>query len=372
MKKRFVLVMALILLVASASVFADVKITGSFRAGYKFVWNNDNKLAVTAVKRATGAESRTYMNVADKDGIWSINFSGALVLNNSDIINLSPATLTGTRSAATISLDKALKTANVDLKDVTVDLSIGNTTHTAALWAYSDPLGNEYYLENTGVYSTALTVGYAKMVKVRFGFDPSVGVAAASDKEFRMVLSALVTPVDGVSVAGGFANRAYDEQKSTDYKTGLDASVNADIAKLAQLDKDVKVGASAHLRYYAKDTSDNDVKLTFLDGALTGGYKTISGYVEYRGSFDGVNSDNNKNGMQVKATYSGIKNASLYASYDLNNFKSTDHVSKITVGATYTLAGIKFCGEPYFQLTKASGADDVKAFGITTYAQIGF
>jgi hypothetical protein len=71
MKKKFVLVLALVLLVATTAAFAgDVNFSGRARAGYVFKFTDSG----TAITAKYPTEAKINFVVADADGLWTITY----------------------------------------------------------------------------------------------------------------------------------------------------------------------------------------------------------------------------------------------------------------------------------------------------------
>ncbi|MCH3907031.1 MAG: hypothetical protein LKE28_01960 [Sphaerochaeta sp.] len=326
MKKKFVLVLALVLMAAVAVTAAPVTLTGSFKAGYKFAFPG-----ITAVNASTEI-SIDGLSIADD--FWKVSVgSGPLDFGNKIGGKLS------------IYLDKALAANGVDMGDVTATFDIGNSTTMDGLTVYSDPNSTSLKLRMKGAYSSALTVGYSSLASAYVALDPT----DATNHPF--LVSAKIVPVEGMSVAAGYTNYAKNEFQSpaSDDATGaVGGSVMIDIAKLAGLD--FGLSASAQEVYFLGQKESD-----FL-AAVSGSYADLSAYAEYQ-LFAGTSN------VIAKVSYSGIKNASMYAKLtlkDLSNIATT-----IEAGANYKMGGVTYA---------LDGSYDVKgeAFSLTPSVEVTF
>ncbi|MFA7119567.1 MAG: hypothetical protein WC159_12425 [Sphaerochaetaceae bacterium] len=330
MKKKFVLVLALVLLVAATVSAADIKFTGSFKAGYAFTWKDGGFTATPKGIDSTLAneESYIYLKVADPDSMWTITLKALPSLNEAAKV----------KANASISLDKALKAQGVDMGDVTAALSVGANSNMSGLNVYTDPTGNmSYYgwkLRSDATYSTGLTVGYGKLISANLAVDPAVDTA----NEFHFVASVSANPIDGVSVAAGYAN-AYQNKhdSSATGKNAIDGSVKIDVAKLASLDG-ISLDFSAHDVYYMQTSTGASYKKNYLSAAVEMGVEkdiNVSGYAEFV-RFAGVN------GLNTSVSYDGFKDANLYVEYDIADFSDAVNNMYIGGGASYTMSKVKY------------------------------
>ena len=177
MKKKFVLTLALVLMVAGTLVAATpIEVSGSFSAGYDFEFT-----APTA--GATGG-SADLVTVLDFTGdFWKVSLAnGSAVLFEDEN--------TAVAATAEIYLDKALAEQGVDMGDLAITLHVGDDVSGSAKTVLADPndwaagMGMATTTDNFG-----LTVKYSDMVEVYASVDPTV-------KALPMVVSAKFMPVD--------------------------------------------------------------------------------------------------------------------------------------------------------------------------------
>jgi len=162
MKKKFVLTLALVLMVAGTLVAATpIEVSGSFSAGYDFEFT-----APTA--GATGG-SADLVTVLDFTGdFWKVSLANgsAVLFEDED---------TAVAATAEIYLDKALAEQGVDMGDLAITLHVGDDVSGSAKTVLADPndwaagMGMATTTDNFG-----LTVKYSDMVEVYASVDPTV------------------------------------------------------------------------------------------------------------------------------------------------------------------------------------------------------
>lgn len=317
MKKKFVLTLALALIVAASLVAAPVTLAGSFKAGYKMVFDDGLTTSATGDELSIDALSLS----AD---FWSLSFSD-IAFDADNAAKLS------------IYLDKALAEQGVDMGDISLTYQIGNMGDLTPSYVYADSVGDidDYYkLKMAGAaYSSALTVGYGSMLSVYVGADLATTAAT-----MPVVGSVKVMPVDGVSATVAYTNVAsiYDfvaDARVTSAKGAFAASACVDVAKLAGLDFGLK--ASAYDVYYM------DAEVNNLFAEVSASYDMVSAWVEYR-LLDG-DSD-----ITAKAKVALLDNVSVYA-----KGASLLNDATYTVGgsANYVMGGVTYNCDVDFNIT---------------------
>ena len=301
MKKKFVLTLALALIVAASLVAAPVTLTGAFKAGYT--------LTLVSGGNSVAAYDTTELDI---DGLaltgdfWKVSVGGGTLTFDSDAAN---------KATAAIYLDKALAAQGVDMGDLALTVEIGNKTTIKPMDVYSDSNDAVAELEMAGsVYSTAVTVGYGSMATFYVGAD----LADTANKP--VVLAAKAMPVDGVSAAVGYTNYATGSAKG-----GVTGSVCADVAKLAGLDFGLTLSA---IDVYLTTPETNKL---YVEAKAS--YEDVAAWVEYQNIAGTSN-------LIAKASYSGIENTSMYAKVtlaDLSNIATT-----IGAGASYAMGGVTY------------------------------
>mgnify|MGYP001396224958 CR=1 FL=1 len=359
MKKKFVLVLALVLLVASTAFAGDVKFSGRVRQGYVFRFYTNGDAAKITSKRVK--EGKLTFKVEDADGLWSLNFgdlNGTLDSNDKLAAN------------ASISLSKAMEKAGVDMKDWSIALGIGNTGADTGLRAYNDVNGNGYdKFKNNGTYSADVTVGYGKMVSVKVSADPVTVKNDTTENKRSFAVTALVTPVDGVKVAAGygynFVGGATTTAAPVTAKNAIYGAVTVDIAKLASM-KDFNLKVSAWDQYAFKDTSttpETEAK-NWMQANIALGTAKVSGYVEYS-IFNKVQN------LNVTANFNVVKNMGLDAYFDLGTMNDADEMTwDIGGDVSYTFGGVVYSLNAEYDHAKKGS--DKHSFALTPAVAISF
>jgi hypothetical protein len=317
MKKKFVLTLALVLMVAATLVAAPVTLTGSFKAGY--VMEFDGGLTTTPYDITASSDLEMSVDALSLSAdFWSLDFGD---------INFDDDNIGATIS---IYLDKALAEQGVDMGDISLTFEVGNQTTLSTSYVYADDygyVGDNVELEMAGaVYSSALTIGYGSMFSVYAGADLATTAAT-----MPVVLGVKVMPVDGIS-----ATAAYTNIDSNSVDGAFAASACVDIATLAGLDFGLM--ASAYDIYYL-DNEDNN-----LFAELSASYDMVSAWVEYQLL------DTTSN-LNAQIDYSVLDFASVYALVelaDLSNIAAT-----YTVGGSvfYTMGGVTYNCDADFDIT---------------------
>ena len=314
MKKKFVLTLALVLMVAATLVAATpIEVSGEFSAGYDFTFAS----GANATKHSAGAELDTVFNFTGD--FWKVTAKGGVLLaDGADAASANAA----------IYLDKALKAEGVDLGDVTLTLHLGTGVGKAAPSVLAD---KAEYRKDRGIKladatkgNFGLTVGYGDLVEVYAAAYPAAG--------FPVVAGAKVTPVEGVAVAVGFSNE-WDNNKALAAAPvkALAASAKADIAALANLDFDLAV--TGEFLY------DLDNKASEINADVAGVYEGIGLWVAF-------NTDLTKHKMAAKASYElDIEDftVSVGAKYEAKDFDDMANFEvDLSAEAGYDFGGVSY------------------------------
>jgi len=311
MKKKFVLTLALVLVVAGTLVAATpIEVSGSFKAGYDFTFADTGN--------STGAIQDHTANVTFEfaDDFWDLEIGGALVYDEE---TLPTAT-------ANIYLDKALAEQGLDMGDLAVTLHVGTGVSGSAPSVLADKNGyaDDYVAAVSGIgMSTTgnnfgVTVKYADMVEVY--------ASAYPNTTFPMVIGAKVMPLDGVEAAVGFTN---------DYSgnNAMTVSAKADVASLAGL-QDIALAATGEFFF------DIDAETSAIVADVDAGYAGFGLWVAYYNSMLDVNY------MAAEASYSTtVSDFDLSASFkaDLGVIDtSDDETYTIGAGAAYAMGGVTY------------------------------
>jgi len=369
MKKRFVLVLALVLMVASVAFAADVKFSGWGKFGYNFYFAQDHMGEADAYKRTSkGAEGRVKFTLGDADGLWLLtvkedNYAGKKSFSADYGIGMQ----------AYVSLSKALKKfSNVDTGDFSFGYGIGDSTSNDVLSVYQNYTGNDYddtYAGNGG-QMMYIDGAYGKLVQFKFAASPEK-TSTASHTAFAA--SAIITPVDGIGFAVGYANNGSNDYISSNgvvYENLLDGMVNVDIAKLAGLD--FKLSLSAMDTFMPK-TDSYDAQNILL-AQLAGGTDTISAYMEYVMYNDGSSTNHD---LYIEADFNLVKNLSLDAYFQDPDLGADNFMFDIGGDVGYTMGSVKYnlnmqYNNKYNSKYKNNNGDSVGCFSLTPSVKVSF
>ena len=311
MKKKFVLTLALVLMVAVTASAFPLEVTGAFKAGYTLTFNPNSIVALDTTELDINGLSVS-------GDFWKVGFDGGAISFDSDASN-----------AATLSiyLDKALAEQGMDMGDLAITLTIGNKADLGGLSAYSNTrdklTGLKMNSKAVGAYASAVQVDYGTMVSVYAGAD----IAAFDTANKAIILSAKVAPVDGVKAAVEYTNF---DTNDTAGKGAIAGSVAVDVKALADLDFGLTVSA-----YDVYLMGDKTNKL-YLEAKTV--IEDITAWAEYR-ILD------KQNDLYAKVSYAGIENVGLSAFVQLDDI--TDSLGaglKTTVGggANYMMGGVTY------------------------------
>jgi hypothetical protein len=317
MKKKFVLTLALVLMVAGTLVAATpIEVSGTFKSGYEFKFNPNG--VTQTVNDTKEAELVTLLNFTGD--FWKVSL-GADVMRYDDEADVA--------ATAEIYLDKALAEQGIDMGDLGLTLHVGDGVSGEAPSVladandYRDGLGLEMFTtgENFGV-----TIKYADMVEVYASVDPTL-------KALPMVLGAKLMPLDGVEAAVGFTND-FDRDKAlpNNSNNGLAVSAKADVAAL--------VGLDFALAATGEFLLDIDDEVNMITADVVGNYEGIGLMVAYQNDYSKANK------LAAEASYSTtVSDFDLSASFkaDLGVIDtSDDETYTIGAGAAYAMGGVTY------------------------------
>ena len=265
MKK--ILTILTVALLACSTVFAAVNFSGAFVAGYNFNYNNagseDWGFHVMGQDGDDSNTTKLNLGFADDNGVWSIGLEGQFVADG--------------RLSGDISIDM-MKLLDVE-SDVALKVALAVNDEQSVLRAYSNNSGNSFdrFRTAAGGLWTSVNVGYSDFVQVQVAGAPKLEEYANGDKPGQddssnsadhlvgggdLAISALVTPVDGVKVSGGWVlNGKDDDGTGTEGVAG--GAVDVNVGTLAGLDFDLGVSASYK---YGFGTKTNVVAATVYGG----------------------------------------------------------------------------------------------------------
>jgi hypothetical protein len=321
MKKKFVLTLALVLMVAVTLTAAPIELGGEFTASRTFTFDP------TAVAVASSLELNGLSVSGD---FWKISVSSGAIAFDSVANNAS----------AEIYLDKALAEQGIDMGDITLTLGVGDKGNSDLMHVYYDDPSKIVAMTGIAMGTTDLTVGYTDMVtaKAAVSFDTTNNPVA---------LSATFAPLDGVKAAAGFTNYA----GPTETKGAMAVSASVDVAALAGIE-DIGLSAYVYDGFYF-DSSDN-----YLDVAVQASYTDIDVTVAMN-----TNTATDKTGMFVEGSYGGIENVGLSAKLSLADLTGTI-ATTIEAGGNYSMGGVKYALDAMYVVDGA--------FSLTPSVTIGF
>ncbi len=310
MKKKFVLTLALVLMVAvTLTAATPLEVSGKVSAGYTFEFGDG------ATPSAVANSGQATVNATFSGDAWKVE------LKNAEYKGGKQDKVT---ALLTIDLGKTLAAEGVDMGDVSLTLHAGTKVGQAAPTVFAGALDADPWkkkeVKMTAGNNFGLTIGYAKLGTLYVSYDPVGG------KSF--VIGAKLAPVDGVQAALGFTNDQGGQN-------ALGVSAAADIAKLADLDFTLKTT----VEYVAVLTDPVGNNLVF---DVAGSYEGIGLAVAYQTDFD-------KHGVAANVSYEteiegfGITAGATISSVDVSNFGKNYKlefeagVSKVMSGVTYAL-----------------------------------
>jgi len=317
MKKTLAILMVAI--IAVGSVFAGVNFSGAFDFGYNMYINDDGFDAQAYGNDGNGSEPAKFtIKGVDDDGIFSVTLKYLTgKLDSSGKI----------KAKGTVDLSKALAKAYDLEMPVTLKVSGGMLEEVAGNRADADVSGAHWARVRTNALEAGIAaeIGYEKIVKVFVAGDPvthfSAGAKDPQDVTKKIstngrhdfIANVLVTPVDGVSVAGAYARVA---DGSLDGAFNVGAKV--DVQKLADLD--FSLVASATYKYsIAEEKSTIDASAKFGMDKFTVGADYA---IDFGGKTNGKDNDT-VNKLYLGVDTSIVENVALGAyviTTDLGNF----------------------------------------------------
>ena len=336
MKK--ILTILTVALLAHTTVFAALNVSGEFEAGYKFSFE-DGKYAAES---QDAKEGKFVLKVTDDANIWTINikdFQDSLDSNDKLAANLS------------LNMAALLADNGVDLGDVSLSVSIGANSRMTALSAYNDVTGDELFkLKNDGEYSTEIAVGYGDLIQTKIAVDPTSDVT----KKMPLVISAMTTPVEGVSLSVGYAYNGYMyTAKATPWVNekaenltegavdhGVTVATNVNVGTLAGLDFDLGVTAYDNIGFKGKNTYNN------FAAAVYGGVDVVDAYFEFRMDNTKIaDVADNVFGMKTQVNFNVVENLGLDVYLSAGDFSAFGDSFAVGGDVSYTISGVEFAAK---------------------------
>jgi hypothetical protein len=320
MKKKFVLTLALVLMVAvTLTAATPLEVSGSFKAGYKFAIDKNTSVGFID-------DSKVTVNAAFAGDFWGVEVDAPYVSGEDKTIT----------AVADIFLDKALAEQGVDMGDVTLTLHAGTGVEKGAASVLAD---KAEFRKDRGIAMGAtknfgLSLGYAELADLYFSYDPTV-------KGPKMVVGVKATPINGVDAAVGF---------TSDYRTkgtnALAISAAADIKELADLD----FGLAVTAEYMIEDLENVTHE---INASVAGSYEGAELWVAYKHAAD------KKNALAAKAAYKttiedftvggGVKVSSADVAAFAKNYEVAFDAS-----AEYKMGGVTYALGLGYTLNKAN------------------
>ena len=375
MKK--VLTIAIVALLATATVFAGVNFGGKFTGGYVLNWHEDDngdwdyygyQYGTDGI--ATG-DAALSLSVKDDNGFWSLGFDYVKEFGDGDA-----------NADFTLNLDKIIGAQMGTELPVTLALGVGINGRQSGLRAYSNNSGHNFDRIRTNpdivnferatdpkpttASFVTLTVGYEDFFKVNGAVTPM-----KVDGDILAVVGALITPINGVAVS---ANYVYNGHIATGVKENIPAenlfSAAADINIGELIDADFSIGAS--VAYAFADTDDTLGDPTNqLAATVYGGIDLIDAYVEYAGMYIG---DETTNFLEVGVNLNVVKDLALNAYFGMGDMEHADDTYYVGATVGYDLAGVglELNVEYNEQGRFGYGDDSIKGFSITPSVSVSF
>ncbi len=309
---RKILTIALVALMAT-SLFAGVKTSGYVQGSLTSFFYSDQD----AEFFYPDSDNKAEVSIKDENGVWGTTFKAQNVGWHDD----GKYGIKDVLAKNTTWVD-VLKLAKVDSAfGLKATLIIGDKN--SALTAYTAKADKKNYQKLQSVAGTGFDVeaSYAKYATVKLGvhlFD------AYPTKEYNTNLasyqvSAKLTPVKGIAVAGGYKVVDFNKDKQA-------FTINGDVnvGKLANLSFDL--GAGAAYRY------DKAAKASYPDGCFTvevyGGYKGFSAY----GEMSFLNNNKEENTLKIGAAYAITETVNVGAYIDYDDYRGADFKENVELG----------------------------------------
>jgi hypothetical protein len=334
MKKKFVLTLALVLMVAvTLTAATPLEVSGKFVAGYNFEFGNNAKAT------SFDDDSQVTVNAKFAGDFWNLELVAPYKAGKDDSTNVT--------AKANILLDKALAEQGVDMGDVKLTLHVGTGVGAAAPTVSANVYDSAPWKKKDVGFAKGtnfgLTIGYAELGTVYVSYDPVDGKA--------FVVGAKLAPVDGVTAALGFTN-------DLSGKNAFGVSAAADIAALADLDFDLKTTVEYVV---ALDPAKHH-----LLADVAGSYEGIGLWVAFQSDFE-------KYALAAHAGYEteiegfALSAGATLASKDVSEFGDNFTVA-LEAGAGYKMGGVSYALDLGYTIDKGN----TKPFTLSPSVTISF
>ena len=367
MKK--VLVSLLVLALAVSGAFAAVNFSGNLVTGYVFNWdaNGDFSSSMFGQDNVNTNSTKLNLGAADDDGYWSVTLEGELYADG--------ASLTGddqNRVAGDLTVDLAKIIAGPE-SDWSAKLSLLANDRITGLRAYTNKSGLSYDRIRTaepGLWAN-LVLAYSDFVQVQVGGAPALVPSSANNADAGtkgdFIVSALVTPLNGLSVSAGWALVGNADTNGSVADGQFNAAVDVNIAELCGLDFDLGVGFADRYNYGGEGANG-------IAAQVYGGVDLVSGYVEYV-------RDNKINRLHAGVDLNVVENMILNLYGGAGDFAAENGDWYVGGNVGYTVAGITFqvnlqYAAGGYMASKggdiAQGAVKAEGFSITPMLKVNF
>ena len=284
--KKILTILAVALL-ACTTVFAAVNFSGELVSGYTFNYANDEWTSYVYGQDGVDSNStKLNLSIADENGVWSVGLEGNVGVD---------ARLIGDITADVIK-------AFAPESDWSAQLGLLANDRVTGLRAYSNKSGlslDRIRSNEPGLW-TSLTVGYSDFVSVQVAGGPkltsdgvdgsnSVAGVAAGQNVGDFIVSALVTPIDGLAISAGYV---YNGENTVMSKLAdmagakiqgngaFNAEVEANFADMLGLNFDLGLGV-AEKYLLSPDGLPVDINSNVFLAQVYGGIDLISLTAEY-------------------------------------------------------------------------------------------
>jgi len=323
MKKTLAILMVAI--IAVGSVFAGVKLSGEFGFGYEMNFDDGFHAYRYGQDGNDSAAAKFNIKGTDDDGIFSVTLR-SIDDDDERVFNQSGQF----EAFADVDLSKALAKAYDLEMPVTLKVSGGYLYDIAGNRADAD-LSDKHWarVKTVKMYSgISAEIGYDKYVKVTVAGDPAKDNAQKIDNREFMV-NAIVTPVDGVAVAGTYARLS--DQSGND--GAFNVATKVDVQKLADLD--FSVVASAAYRY------NMSTEKSSIAATVSTGFDKFGIDAEYAIDFGGKDgNDDTVNKFYLAANTGIVENVDLGAYIICTNVEEFGDSFEVGATAGYSMGNI--------------------------------
>ncbi|NCB73007.1 MAG: hypothetical protein EOM45_14640 [Clostridia bacterium] len=330
MKKKFVLTLALVLMVAASLMAATpLEVSGSFKAGYDFTFAGGSTIDAANDYKAT-------INASVAGDFWKVTIA------NNEALRFGEKKDSFYNMKAEIYLTKALAEQGMDMGDLGLTLHVGTGVGKDALTVLANKADfrKDKQLQMASAKNFGVTVDYGTLLKGYVSVDPTVAA-------LPMVASVKFMPVDGIEAAVGFSNNFTETKTPITNAKGLAVSAKADVAKLVELD--FALAATAEF------LMDLDASKNTITADVAGEYEGIGLWVAYQKDYANVNK------LAAKASYATkVEDFDLSASFQakMNDLAKVADKTKteytIAAGATYAMGGATYALDAEYTVNAAS------------------